>query len=1083
MLTCPRCGFENPEHAHFCSSCGSALANAASPGEERKVVSALFIDIVGSTQRGDDADPEDVRDFLRRFHEPVREHVERYGGVVEKFIGDAVLAIFGAPVSHGDDAERAVRCGLDIVAALASLNQTEPAQALSVRVAVSTGEAVVTLGRAHERGEVLATGDVLNTASRLQSAAPPGRVVVGAATYRATRRTIEYESHPAISAKGKAEPLEAWMAIAPFERPTGDRSTPAMVGREQELALLRSAFDKAGASRRPQLVVVLGPAGIGKTRLASALASYAGRSGALTLRGRCLPYAERAGYQASVQHVKQAARILQSDSPQTGRAKLQRTVSASLPSQEVADVVSYLSLFIGLGIDEPVEARQPLYYAMRRLIEGLTRTQPALFIFEDLHWGDASQFDLLAYLCRQLSDAPVTFVVVARQEMEERGPLEAGRFELTKLLLEPLSREESSRMIGRLRSALRPSSLEHLVEMAGGNPLFLEELVASVSEDPARTVLPTNVQAAIAARIDALPPEQRAVLMDASVIGQTFWKGVVTAVAGKGAAGVAGDLDALVAQGVIRRTAQSAVEGEVQYVFKHGLVRDVAYQTLTRAAKRTRHAAVAKHLEAAPGLDLGSFAAVLAHHWREAGENLKAVDYLLISGERAGAAWATEEMTAMYRSALELAGEGNHQLRTRIRMQRGLALARLTDFKASAADLQAVLAELDGRDEVEAVFALAWGMYWLEETAETLRFADLGLELAQRIGDPELVAAAHAYRGLARESSGELSESSEMYEQARQSWVPGTRVAELGMLNEHQAEHAYWSGDYESARRMAEAAYELGGQAHSVQPLLRGGAWRGLVMAAQGRTEDAVEWLDGMIARAQDIDPRWGAPALNYSSLAFRDMFMLEEARRRNQQALDLVTARGGWGMPELQAEIDLLVTDLLLGEMGRVQSSFPRLWEAAITGKAWRPWLGGCRLALVRAQLAQETEEPARTVVYARDALARAQRTSRPKYEAAAGAILGTALVATGAKPEGLALLREATAIADRVGWPTARWQHRAALGKALYATGDDAGSEIAYREAAKVIKAYASDLRHEHATVFLNAEPVREVLKTAGR
>jgi hypothetical protein len=187
--------------------------------------------------------------------------------------------------------------------------------------------------------------------------------------------------------------------------------------------------------------------------------------------------------------------------------------------------------------------------------------------------------------------------------------------------------------------------------------------------------------------------------------------------------------------------------------------------------------------------------------------------------------------------------------------------------------------------------------------------------------------------------------------------------------------------------------------------------------------------------------------------------------------------------MPELQAEIDLLVTDLLLGETGRVQSAFPRLWEAAITGKAWRPWLGGCRLALVRAQLAQETEEPARTAVYARDALARAQRTRRPKYAAAASAILGKTLVETGAKAEGLVLLREAAAIADRVGWPTARWQHRSALGKALYRTGDDAGAEIAYREAAEVIKAYAADLRDDHAAVFLNAGAVREVLKAAGQ
>ena len=1048
------------------------------------MVSALFVDIVGSTKRGDDADPEDVRDFLRRFHKPVQEQVQRYGGVIEKFIGDAVLAIFGAPVSHGDDAERAVRCGLDIVEAVANLNQADPTLTLSVRVAVSTGEAVVTLGRAHERGEVLATGDVLNTAARLQSAAPPGRVVVGATTYRATRRTIAYEPHPAIKAKGKAASLEAWVAIGPSEPSVGSRGSTPMVGREQELALLRSALKRAAEVQRPQLLIVVGPAGIGKSRLAAELAYHAERSGAIRLRGRCLPYAEQAGYQASVQHIKQAAGILESDVPQAARAKLLGIVSTMLPPQEVADVGRYLSLFIGLGIDEPVERRQPLFYAVRRFIEALTRERPALFIFEDLHWGDASQFDLLEYLCRQLPDAPVTFLIVARPELEERAPLQAGRFEPTKVNLEPLSRDESASMIARLMrsSAPRGSTVEQLVEMAGGNPLFLEELVASISEAPSRSVLPTNVQAAIAARIDALPAQQRAVLMDASVIGQTFWQGVVTAVGEGGQAEVAAELEALVAQGVIRRASRSVVEGEPQYFFKHSLVRDVAYQTLTRAARRVRHAAVAKHFEGVLGGELQSFAAILAHHWREAGENLKAVDYLLIAAERAGAAWAQGEMATMYQSALELAAEGDHELHRRIRMVRGLALTSLTDFKGGADDLQAVLPELEGRDELEAVFALAWSMYWMEETAEAIRFADLGLKLAQRLGDPELVAQALAYRGISRESSGELPEAIEMFEHARRSWVPGTRLADLAMLNEHQSDIAYWLGDYEVAERLAMAAYELGGEAHSVEPLLRGGAWRGLVMAAQGRTEEAIEWLDGIFVRAQDVDPRWGAAALNYSSLAFRDMFMFEEARKRNQQALELVIARGAWGMPELEGEIDLLFTDLAVGEVGRVQRSFPRVWEAAITGKAWRPWLAGCRLALVRAQLAHETEDSARTVVYARDALARAQRISRPKYEAAANAILGTTLFESGSKAEGLTHLREAAAIADRVGWPTARWEHRAALARALYAAGDDSAAAAAYREAADVINAYAATLRSEHATVFLGAEPVREVMKAAG-
>ena len=1072
-MSCPRCGYENSELAKFCSNCGAELVKATSDGEERKLVSALFVDIVGSTARADEADPEDIRDFLRRYHTPVLDQIQRYGGTAEKFIGDAVVAIFGAPTAHGDDAERAVRCGLGIIETVRGLNDADSTFRLSVRAAISTGEAVVTLGGAHERGEMLATGDVLNTAARLQAAAPINRVVVGPQTHEATKRVIEYEAMPAIEAKGKAIPIAAWLAIAPV---APSDVSPPMVGREAELALLRNEFEEVRKTGRPRVITLIGPAGIGKSRLTLEFLKALDAAGGGTMRGQCLPFAEQAGYQASVRHIKRLAGVLETDAPQVVRARLAEVLANLFPPEEATDLTRYLSLIIGLGVDEPVETRSPLFYAVRRFIEAMCKEHPILFTFEDLHLSDASQIELLNYLCDQVRDVPTAFLITARPELDGKQPaLNPGRLEHTRVVLEPLSAADSEVLARRLA---RPENIPSLVELAGGNPLFLEELAATQGA----AVLPTNVHEAIASHIDALPAPQRAVLLDASVVGQTFWPGVISALESGRDSSLSDSLDGLAARGMIRRAARSELGGEVQFSFKHSLVHDVAYQTLTRAARRTRHATVAAHLERLPGLDLAGFATVLAHHWRSAGENRKAIEYLLTAAERAGAAWAGEEMAALYQSAIDLAGDQDPVLRRRITLLRGLANVRLADFDTGRPQLTEVLPELEGRDRVEALMALVWSSYWEEDVTATLNFADQAAEMANRVGEAELIAPAMAYRGLSREVAGELREAYAIYEDARRSWVPGTRLAELAMVNESQSDLAYWMGDHVTAERLARAAYELGGEAHSIQPLLRGGAWTGLAIAAQGRSEEAIEWLDSIFVRVRDMDQRWGAATLNYSSLAFRDMFMFDEARRRNEQALFIVTTRGAWGMPELESEIDLMFTDLAVGDFGRVQANFARLWNAAINGKAWRPWLGGTRLSLVRAELARLTEDATATAVHARDALDRARQTHRKKYEAGASAVLGSALVGLRQEVDGLAHLRGAVDLADQVGSPTPRWQHRVTLAKALYATGDDHGAAAAWREARDTIRAYAANLKPEHARSFLDAEPVREVIKVAG-
>jgi class 3 adenylate cyclase/tetratricopeptide (TPR) repeat protein len=1077
MRNCDRCGRENADDASFCQNCGQSLRTGSAP-EERKLVSVLFVDIVGSTASADRADPEDVRDRLRLFYETVREQVEHYDGALEKFIGDAVVAVFGAPLAHGDDAERAVRCGLASLGAIEALNARTPGVDLRARAAVNTGEAMVSVGTEHERGEALATGDVVNTAARLQGAAPPGGLVVGADTYRATRRVIAYEALAAVDAKGKREPVEAWLATGETDDER-DAARSAFVGRDREIELLDTIWARVVDERRPHLLTILGPPGIGKSRLTTEFIGRTSRGGGRTIVGRSLPYEEQTGYRASAEHVKAVAGILETDTPDVARTKLTGAVADLLVADEAAEITRFLSLLLGLGLDDPSQDRLPLFFAVRRMIEGLAATGPVVLVFEDVHWADSSQLDLLEYLTTHVRDVPVVFLALGRPELLDSRPTwGGGLLAHTTVPLEPLSDADAAAVAGSALGAdpASAATIRRLVEVAGGNPLFVEELAASVAEGAQTTdSLPATVRETIAARIDILPPVERAVLLDASVIGKTFWRGILRGI------GAPDDLDvalaALEARDLIRHEPRSAVEGDSEFSFKHMLIHDVAYGTLPRAARRERHAAVAAHVEEIAGDHIRDVAWILAHHWKEAGEASRAVTYLVLAAERALEALAKDEAIQLYDEAVELIQDP--ALRTRVRLQRAFSLIELTDFRPGADEIDELLPELQGTDEIDALIARARASVWLEELDNGLGAARRAMDLAEARGDPERIAPAIGYLSGVLTLRGDIDEAIARGEEALQRWVPGTRGKDFAVTNEFLSDCYYWTGDYERAEGLARRAHELGDRSHSVEALLRGGGWQGVSLAAMGRTEEAIALLDELIETADRLGrPRFGAPSLNYSTLPFRDLFLLDEARRRNEAALEVVRREGEWGMPGMQAEIDLMFADLMEGEVGRALERWPRLWEEAINGATWRPWLGGTRLAYVRAEIARQSEGPQATVERAREAIERAVASRRRKYQADGRAILGTALVELGGGVDGLAELNEAVRLADELGSPTPRWRFRAALGSARYATGDDDGAAIAYAEAAEVIHAYAATLTDEHAAGFLDAEPVREAL-----
>ncbi|MFL5945556.1 MAG: AAA family ATPase [Gaiellaceae bacterium] len=1070
-IKCSSCGEANAAGARFCSSCGAPLGEAVAPQEERKLVSVLFVDLVGSTARADKADPEDVRDVLQLYHREAKACIEQYGGVLEKFIGDAVMAVFGAPVAHGDDAERAVRAGLRVLERIEELNRDETLD-LAARAAVNTGEALVSVEHARSGG-ALATGDVVNTASRLQNAAPEGRVIVGVETYRATRHAIRYEQLDSVEAKGKSEPVAAWLAVeaavAPADRPL---AATVLVGRDRELELLQSLWGRALEERRPHLVTLVGPPGIGKSRLCREIQELVAADDARVLRGRCLPYEERSGYQAFARVVQNASGILESDAPAAARAKLEDAVAAVVPPEETADVNRYLSLLLGVGDETDVRSRGFIFFAARRFIECLALSQPTVFVFEDIHWADASELELLTYFGQHVRDAPTLLVATARPELLDAQPTwGAGLAAQTTIPLQPLTADAAQRLAESILGGAAVDSAR-LVDVAGGNPLFLEELAASVAELGESDELPVTVREAIAARIDATPSVVRDALLAAAVIGRTFWRGVLGTV---GSIEDADDvLNVLEARDFIRRDPSSQLAGDVQYTFRHMLIREVAYSTVPRAVRRERHAAVARYIE--EHLEGESLAPILAYHWREADEPQRAVPYLLAAAYSAQRSWAKAAAVDLYARALEL--ENDEAEKLRIRLQRGQALVEMQEYGEAADVIEPLIPELEGEEKLEALIWLGLATVWSERDAQTIEIAAQALALAESDGSQSSLAAATALmsQGLAmRGDEGDLERADELGDRAIELWVPGTRPYELANHFHLHADTTYWIGKYERSVGFSREARKFATDVQSPEGLLRGGGFEALALAGLGRHEEAFAIWHEMLRVAEELGHN-PAGVLNYSALGYREVYDLEEARARSERALDLVAGMT-FGMPKQFAGSDLIQTHLLAGDVGAAETEWPQRWEDAAHATAWTTWLVAGRLAAAHAEIALAKSAVDEALEWADRALAIARRTHRRKYEAVSLRLYGEALAQGGRGDESLGALGEAVRIADELVGPPGRWDARAALGRVAYKLGLDDDAARAYTEAKELVESFVATLAPERRATLAKSPVVDEI------
>ena len=685
---CSACGAEVPPQARFCPSCGAPVdteaAITAPPLEERRLVTIVFADLAGFTEHSDRADPEDVRRILVPFHAVAKEEIERFGGTLDKFIGDAAMGVFGAPMAHEDDPERAVRAALAIRDRLTDGN-------LPVRIAVHTGEALVTSGEGPTVGERVA-GDVVNTASRLQSFAPEGAVIVGDPTERATRHVIEYRALPATRVKGKAEALHAHMATN-VRTDTPEREEddpPPFVGRIRERELLHDLLGRTIGDRTPRLVTVVGEPGIGKTRLVQDLHEHlrAAHDSTTWHRGRCRPYGESIAYSALDEVVRSIAGIAPGAAAETVRLRLDAYLAELDLSADDRDWMAVrLRPLVGLPGDDAAPADgDETFTAWTRFLEASAERSPVTAVVEDLHWADEALLEFLERLMERAPDVPLFLLCTARPELFARRPgWAAAVAHATTISLSPLTDAEMAVLLGALlvRSVMSASDGEVLLRRAGGNPLYAREFVhmledqgveaGSGAREPLGAVggsVPDTVQALIAARLDALGTADRAVLQAASVIGDRFWRGALAALE-PGASDLEGRLRTLQQRGLIRRSSTSAIEGEAEFSFAHALIRDVAYGRLPRAARSRLHRDVTAWLGTVADTSMTAQADLLASHAtraldlaRAAGLDDDVADleatalrYLVAAGDRQQSLDAARAAT-YYGQALALAPPG-----------------------------------------------------------------------------------------------------------------------------------------------------------------------------------------------------------------------------------------------------------------------------------------------------------------------------------------------------------------------------------------------------------------------------------------
>jgi class 3 adenylate cyclase/tetratricopeptide (TPR) repeat protein len=915
-VACSVCGTLNPATVKFCGECGSRMADAAGPAAspaaspepsaERRLVSVMFTDLVGFTTASEGRDAEETRELLTRYFEMARSAVERHGGTLEKFIGDAVMAVWGAPSAHEDDAERAVRAAMEIIAAVPSLGDEQ--HPIHARAGVLTGEAAVTIGATNQG---LIAGDMVNTASRLQSAAAPGTVLVGEATFRSASNAISFEPAGEQSLKGKASPIPAWRAIAVVARRGGSGRSellePPFVGREEELRLLKDLFDATARERKSRLISVIGEAGIGKSRLAWEFEKYLDGvvDTAWWHEGRSPAYGEGISYWALVEMVRRRAGIGEGDDEGTIRTRLNAMLEQHVPDAGERRWIA--PRFAGLlGIEElPADSREELFAAWRTLFERMSEQAPVVLVFTDLQWADQGMLDFVENLLSWARSAPIFVVALARPELAERRPdWGNGVRTLTRLNLEPLAHTQIGEMLEGLVPGLPPAALRSIVGRAEGIPLYAVETVRMLLDrelivpddgryrltgDLASLGVADTLHALIASRLDANRPEDRALLQDASVLGQTFTLDALAAVAGEEPAALGERLDRLVRRQLLAvdRDPRSPERG--QHGFVQALVREVAYASLARSDRRTRHLAAARHVES---LGTDELAGVLASHYLAAYQASK-------PGAEADA------LAAQARISLQAAAERAAALNSHRQ-----ALGYFEQAITVTSDLaeQAIL-HLRATASGEITFDMDRAM----EHAQAAR------ELYRSLGDLPGLLRATTWLGRHQTSSKLEPQAIVTLEEGLRDGEPIADSPEFAALLAELSRVYMMTNRHQDAIATADRSLQLSGRHGLVSPVVEALVNKGTALENAGRITEAAATLRGVIAEAE----RHGLP--------------LSALRARNNLL-------GAISPDDLNASMVLIhegyEQSLRLGQLGFLQQFLFLLAGQAIQMGNWGAWI-----------------------------------------------------------------------------------------------------------------------------------------------
>ncbi|HEY3522753.1 MAG TPA: adenylate/guanylate cyclase domain-containing protein [Candidatus Limnocylindrales bacterium] len=890
-VACPSCGTPNLPGERFCGECGTSLTAAAAlgptsaavpssvviaPVAERRVVSVLFADLVSFTTLAENRDAEAVRELLSAYFAAARGVVERYGGTIEKFIGDAVMAVWGAPSTHEDDAERAVRAALELVDAVASLRETVDVPDLAARAAVLTGEAAVTMGAV---GEGLVAGDLVNAAARLQSAATPGTVLVGEQTERASRDSIAFEPAGEHVVKGKSLPVPAWRALRVVAGRRGFRRTDQLeapfVGRAAEIRSLKDALAATGDEQRARLALAVGQAGIGKSRLAWELEKYVDGlvENVYWHRGRSPSYGDGIAFWALAEMVRGRAGIAESDSPAEAAAKV-----STMLGEYVADpedrrwIEPHLRVLV--GIDESAGGdRSEQSAAWRRLFEAISERGSVVLVFEDLQWADDGLLDFIESLFDWTRNRPILVIGLTRPELLERRPgFGQSSRNATRVHLEPLTADEMRQLLAGLDPDLEPDLVAAVVARAEGIPLSALELVRMLrSSDAPATIgtlaIPASLHALVAARLDAQDGLDRSLLQDAAVLGQTFTLPALAAVSGRDVADAEARLALLVRREFILRDADPRSAERGQFAFVQGVVREVAYSTLSRRDRRTRHLAAARHFE-----QLGdeSVATVLATHYLEA--------FRAAPDDEQGRTLRAQARVALRASADRSARLHNYAQAVR-ELDRALELADDDVERAALLLRQAELEAVDAKHEPAITLA--------EQARDT--YARLGDDVGRRKA-LALIGRVELQRGRDRDAAARFREALDGLDREREPESFARFAADLARVHmraDESEEGAAW----------AERALEAAGPIRLVEVIAEALNTRGVNLQGLNRLDEGIALIraGANLAADHDLAAAEIRARFNLAGRLFADD--PDEGARELQKAFDLAlrTGRREW--------------------------------------------------------------------------------------------------------------------------------------------------------------------------------------------